>query len=29
MKLFEPLDSGIWLTIKGDRTVAIDQQYQP
>jgi hypothetical protein len=29
MKLFEPLDSGVWLTIKGDRTVAIDQQYQP
>jgi len=29
MKLFEPLDSGVWLTIKGDRAVAIDHQYQP
>ena len=29
MKLFEPLDSGVWLTIKGDRAVAIAQQYQP
>ena len=28
-KLFEPLDSGVWLTIKGDRAVAIDHQYQP
>jgi len=29
IKLFEPLDSGVWLTIRGDRAVAIDQQYQP
>jgi hypothetical protein len=29
VKLFEPLDSGIWLTISGDRAVRIDQQYQP
>jgi sugar lactone lactonase YvrE len=29
IKLFEPLDSGVWLTIKGDKAVAIDHQYQP
>lgn len=29
MKLFEPLDSGVWLTIHGDRVLAIDHQYQP
>ena len=29
VKLFEPLDSGVWITIKGDRAVALDQQYQP
>jgi hypothetical protein len=29
VKLFEPLDSGVWITVSGDRAVAIDQQYQP
>jgi len=29
MKLFEPLDTGVWITIRGDRAVAIDHQYQP
>jgi hypothetical protein len=29
MKLFEPLDSGVWITIRGDRALAIDHQYQP
>ena len=29
IKLFEPLYSGVWLTIRGNRVVAIDQQYQP
>jgi hypothetical protein len=28
-KLFEPLDTGVWITIRGDRVLAIDQQYVP
>jgi hypothetical protein len=29
MRLFEPLDTGVWITIHGDRVTAIDQQYKP
>jgi hypothetical protein len=29
MKLFEPLTTGVWVTIDGDAVRAIDQQYQP
>jgi hypothetical protein len=29
IKLFEPLDSGVWITIRGDKAVAIAHQYQP
>jgi hypothetical protein len=29
VKLFESLDSGVWITISGDRVVEIDHQYQP
>lgn len=29
LELFEPLDSGIWVTARGDRVVAIRQQYRP
>jgi hypothetical protein len=28
-KLFEPLDTGVWVTISGDRVLSLDQQYQP
>jgi hypothetical protein len=28
-KLFESLDTGVWITIRGDRVTAIDQQYRP
>ena len=29
VSLFEPLDSGVWITISGDRVIKIDHQYQP
>ena len=29
MRLFEPLDTGVWLTIRGDRVLAIEHQYVP
>jgi len=29
VRLFEPLDTGVWLAIDGDRVRSIDQQYQP
>lgn len=29
VKLFEPLDGGVWITIEGDRVTAVDQQYKP
>jgi hypothetical protein len=29
VKLFEPLDSGVWISVHGDTVCAIDQQYQP
>lgn len=28
-KLFESLDTGVWITIRGDRVTAIDHQYKP
>ena len=28
-KLYEPLDSGLWLTVDGDTVTAFAQQYQP
>jgi hypothetical protein len=27
--LFEPLDSGVWIRVKGDTVCAADQQYRP
>jgi len=29
LKLFEPLESGVWLVIHGDPVRSINQQYQP
>jgi hypothetical protein len=29
LRLFEPLDTGVWLAIHGDTVRSIDQQYQP
>jgi hypothetical protein len=29
LKLFEPLESGVWLVIHGDTVRSINQQYQP
>ena len=29
VRLFEPLDTGVWLAIHGDTVRSIDQQYQP
>jgi hypothetical protein len=29
MKLFEPLDSGVWITVHVDMVRTIDQQYRP
>ena len=29
VRLFEPLDTGVWLAIDGDRVRSIGQQYQP
>jgi hypothetical protein len=29
LKLFEPLASGVWITVRGDSVVALDQQYKP
>jgi len=28
-KLFEPLDSGIWIRVRIDRVLELDQQYHP
>jgi hypothetical protein len=28
-KLFEPLDSGVWIRVRGDTVLEIDQQYRP
>jgi hypothetical protein len=29
LELFEPLESGVWITIDGDTVTAISQQYRP
>ena len=29
VQLFEPLDTGVWITVHGDTVRSIDQQYQP
>jgi hypothetical protein len=29
LKLFEPLESGVWIVVHGDIIRSIDQQYQP
>ena len=29
VELFEPLDTGVWIRLRGDTTCAIDQQYLP
>ena len=29
VKLFEPLDSGVWIRVHGDTVCAADQQYRP
>ena len=29
VRLFEPLDTGVWIAIHGDTVRSIDQQYQP
>jgi hypothetical protein len=29
VRLFEPLDSGVWITVDGDTVREIDQQYRP
>jgi hypothetical protein len=29
LRLFEPLDTGVWLTVHGDTVRSVDQQYQP
>lgn len=29
VKLFEPLDTGVWIRVHGDTACAIDQQYRP
>jgi len=29
LRLFEPLDSGVWITVDVDTVRAIDQQYRP
>jgi hypothetical protein len=29
VKLFEPLNTGVWIRVDVDTVCAIDQQYQP
>ena len=29
LRLFEPLESGVWIVVHGDTVRSIDQQYQP
>jgi hypothetical protein len=29
LKLFEPLESGVWIIVQGDTARSINQQYQP
>jgi hypothetical protein len=29
VKLFEPLDSGIWMRYANDKVESLDQQYHP
>jgi hypothetical protein len=29
VKLFEPLDTGVWIRVNGDTVCSIEQQYQP
>ncbi len=29
VRLFEPLDTGVWIAVHGDTVRSIDQQYQP
>jgi hypothetical protein len=29
LKLFEPLESGLWLTVENDTVTSIEQQYRP
>jgi hypothetical protein len=29
VKLFEPLDTGVWIRVNVDTVCALDQQYQP
>ena len=29
VRLFEPLDTGVWIAVDGDTVRSIDQQYQP
>ena len=29
IRLFEPLDTGVWIAVHGDTVRSIDQQYQP
>ena len=29
VRLFEPLDTGVWIAVHGDAVRSIDQQYQP
>ncbi len=29
VKLYEPLDTGVWITVDGDSVRAVDQQYRP
>ena len=28
-RLFEPLDSGVWIRVRNDRLLELDQQYKP
>jgi len=29
LKLFEPLDSGIWIRVRGDTVLTFEQQFRP
>ena len=29
VELYEPLDTGVWITIDGDTVRSLDQQYKP
>jgi hypothetical protein len=29
VKLYEPLDTGVWIRVHVDTVCAVDQQYQP